>query len=52
MKQNPKPTTTTRLSIDLPKALYFRLQVIVKANGETKAAHIRSLILKDLQAPK
>jgi predicted DNA-binding protein len=49
-RNKPKPASTTRLSIDLPKALYFRLQAVVRANGETKAAHVRSLILRDLQA--
>jgi predicted DNA-binding protein len=52
MKQEPKPTNTTRLSIDLPKAIYFRLQAVVRANGETKSAHVRSLIIRDLQTLK
>jgi predicted DNA-binding protein len=52
MTQDPKPQNTTRLSIDLPKSIYFKLQALVRGNGETKAAHVRGLIIKDLQAPK
>jgi predicted DNA-binding protein len=52
LTKDPAPKTTTRVSVDLTREVYHRLEVIVKASGQTKAAHIRTLIIRDMQAPK
>jgi predicted DNA-binding protein len=52
LNKEPAPKTTTRVSVDLTMEVYRRLEVIVKASGQTKAAHIRTLIIRDMQAPK